>query len=122
RRLLKELWIANPEDYVSRGPIDAVLKPELVIRALGHAQANRFGVAFIHSHPHQAKPEFSEVDAIAEAQLRALFNERSPNQVHLSLLLGSRKATARVLGTDKAVDVHVIGAVRAEISASSAIA
>lgn len=118
RRLLKELWIAKPEDYVSRGSIEAVLKPEFVIRALGHAQSKKLGAVFIHSHPHQAEPEYSEVDAIAEAQLRSLFDDRAPSQTHLSLLLGTGKAAARVLGTYDAVEVYVVGSSCANITTS----
>ena len=62
RRLVHELWLPKPEDYLIRTPVRIQLKAEYVLTALVHAQKKKFGVVFMHTHPSQEWPNFSEMD------------------------------------------------------------
>lgn len=109
RRLVREIWIPKEPDYLVRTPTSVTLKPDYVLAALVHAQSEKYGVVFIHSHPTEDYPRFSSMDDSAESSLRNLFEARAPGRIHVSVVVGNHGVSARVLGRDLPVHVSVLG-------------
>lgn len=109
RLLVHEVRIAQPADYLKRSPAHVLMRGNWVLEALVHAQRTGMGAVFIHSHPHQEMPAFSEQDDEIEARLARLFNERAAGLTHLALLVGKGGSICRVVGASERVQVWTAG-------------
>lgn len=116
RRLVREVWLPEAEDYLIRTSVRIQLKAEYVLNALIHAQKKNFGAVFMHTHPSQEWPNFSETDDQGERSLRALFEARAPGRPHIAMVQGNFGAAARVLGTPEPVAISILGRRLAEVT------
>lgn len=110
RVLGRELWIADAEDYVQRTSTRATLTPQFNARAAWHALNEGLGLAYVHTHPGSAPPQFSNVDDDGEEHLAEFARRRGLRGVQLSLVLSEGGICARVLGQREYVDVVEVGA------------
>lgn len=109
RFLARELWVPMEADYQAREADRVSLRGEYVLRTLVHAQKERLGVVFVHTHPMQAVPHFSPVDDGLEQRLANLFSARAPTRTHLALVLGTDAAQCRILGASTEIRVIAVG-------------
>lgn len=107
--LAREFWVPDERDYLSRTADRVQLNGDFILRALVHAQREKAGVVFIHSHPFQEQPNFSLVDDAAEQRLALLFSERAPARAHFALVAGrTGTVSGRELG-GAAITVKTVG-------------
>lgn len=119
RYLARELWIPAETDYLARGADRVSLQGEYILHALVHAQKERLGVVFVHTHPMQTLPQFSTIDDGMEQRLADLFAARAPTRTHLALVVGRNASQCRILGAATEVPVVVVGSRVQQISWSS---
>jgi len=109
RLLVRELLIAEPGDYTSRGVIDAELAPAFVARATKRAKLENLSLIFAHSHPGEHAPHFSSTDSFGEARLAEFLAHRLPDMPHAAIVVSAGGWSARRLGSSEEVRVVSVG-------------
>jgi molybdopterin/thiamine biosynthesis adenylyltransferase len=112
RLLSREVEFPEFTDYASSGPLEAELKPGFVARITKRARREEMGLVFVHSHPGDNPPLFSDVDTVGENRLAAFLAHRLPGTTHAALVVSAGGMRARRLGTKEDIRVISIGSVR----------
>ncbi|MGB9428376.1 MAG: ThiF family adenylyltransferase, partial [Gammaproteobacteria bacterium] len=109
RLLVREMDLPNPEDYARVGRLEAELTPDYVARVSKRARLANLGIVFVHSHPGNFPPIFSDVDDAGEQVLSAFTANRNVGHVHLALVVSRGGMNCRELGTQNRVRVVSVG-------------
>ena len=111
RQLLvaREVMLASQEDYDRCGVNHAVLKPTFVAAVTKRARLASLSLVFVHTHPGDQSPQFSQVDDIGEAELAAFLTRRGQTSLHAAMVLSQGGMRARVLGQTEEVRVVSVG-------------
>jgi len=109
RLLVSSLSPATADDYVSRGPAEAVLTPAFVAREVAKARRDQQAVIFYHTHPFSERAKFSAQDDRGETELYEFLTRRLPGLPHVAIVIGKRDHSARLLGTSSDCPFDVIG-------------
>ncbi|HEY1697329.1 MAG TPA: ThiF family adenylyltransferase [Polyangiaceae bacterium] len=109
RLLVRELEFPSPDDYSSRGRLEAELLPRFVARVTKCARRDGLSMIFAHSHPGLSPPTFSYVDDEGERALADFLGHRHPGRSHAALVVSAGGWNARGLGTSEPARVVVLG-------------
>lgn len=116
RLLVRDIHIAEPDDYSRRGGFEAELTPHLVARVTKRARREGLALVFVHSHPGKMRPAFSSVDSTGEEHLSKFLAHRHP-AAHVALVLSAGGVRARKLGSSDEIRVVTVGTHRDVLSA-----
>jgi molybdopterin-synthase adenylyltransferase len=108
RLVIRDVLWPESNDYLTRTPIAAELRPEFVAAVAQRARRSGESLVFVHSHPFDLN-EFSEVDNLGERTLAEFLAERTPGQLHAAMLVTPKATIARRLGTTQTLEVAGIG-------------
>src|SRR5580704_14218974 len=97
RLLVRDVQVPEPSDYTSSGPLEAELNPDIVARATKHARREAMGLIFVHSHPGNEPPVFSDIDGWGERRLAEFLAHRHPDVTHAALVISTGGVRARRL-------------------------
>lgn len=123
RLLVREVAIAQPQDYSTQSPIRAELNPILVAHVAKRAKLEGLSLVFVHSHLGGEAPRFSAVDDAGEKHLSDFLDRRGLGADHGALVISEGGADARRLGGDESARFVVLGdrrTVVADINGSNA--
>jgi hypothetical protein len=110
RLLVKAMAIPTEADYLTRTATEVELKPEFALLFEKTAARQGWSLVYVHTHPAQEnEPSFSPIDDRAEARLASYARMRSPQALHVALLLGKERLIARELGASNPVRVLEVG-------------
>lgn len=107
RIIAREIIEPDAKSYDIRTPVRVQLKPEFIADIVQRARRSGESLVFVHNHPFPLN-EFSKIDDEGEARLANFLKQRTPNAIHVSLLVTPEKCLARILGENKYL--KVIGA------------
>ncbi len=107
--LVRETMLTEDDDYIESGIDHAQLQPDFVARAAKHARLNGFSLIFVHTHPGECLPKFSQIDDLGEKELAAFLIRREQGKHHAALVLSNGGMSARILGRDEPVRVVSVG-------------
>lgn len=108
RLLAVDVEVVTSENYRSRSRVDAEVAPSVVLRAARRAEAENLALVFVHTHPFDDVPRFSEVDDQGEQHL-ARFLARTTSGPHAAIVMGRMACAARELGSRHPARVIEIG-------------
>src|SRR5690348_6569966 len=112
-RLIAFDYLAAPESsYLKRAPLEAQLSPEFVAEVVSRAKREGQGLVFVHSHPGEFPPDFSQTDNDGEAQLAEFLERRGPSIMHAAIVVSRGGVCARELGAARPIPVVSIGTTR----------
>lgn len=109
RLILRELRFAADSDYSQRSLVGAELTPRFVAEAVADARRDGLRCVFLHTHPHALNASFSSTDDRGERVLHGFLSRRTPHVQHLAMVVTPHHSCARVLGTDTAADISIVG-------------
>lgn len=109
RLVVRDVRIANDQDYVRRGADEAVLTPQFVAKSAKQARDARLAVVYFHSHPFSDAPVFSPIDDQGERALSEFLNRRAPGLTHCALVIGRSRVQGRVLAGKELIEVRLVG-------------
>ena len=108
--LVREMRIAEDQDYVERKPLSVTLATEFCLAAEQRAVREGLSLVYCHTHPHLGVPTFSDIDDAAENTLRNYLASRRANAPHGALLLSKDSVIGRELGGEEPLQVVEVGA------------
>ncbi|HTV26722.1 MAG TPA: ThiF family adenylyltransferase [Xanthobacteraceae bacterium] len=109
RLLVQDVYVPAAEDYSRRAALEVELTPETVARVSKRARREHLSLVFVHSHPGDEPPRFSQIDDQGEQHLAAFLSHRVPGVVHAALVVSAGGVRARKLGSDEMAGVIAIG-------------
>lgn len=112
RLLVRELEFPAANEYMRRGLLEAELAPGFVARVVKRARRDGLALVFVHSHPGQSPPEFSQIDDDGEKALSGFLQHRYPQIPHAALVVSAGGWNARSLGSGETARLIVLGSDR----------
>lgn len=109
RFIVREVRIPGPENYTHQSGISAELNPAFVAEVSKRAQMRGDSIVFVHSHPGEALPEFSEVDDMGENRLSNFLAIRTPGIPHGAVVVSAAGWRGRLLGTLEPMKIVSLG-------------
>lgn len=109
RLLVREVRLPQRGNFLRREPYSVELSPSFVAATVAEARARGMSPVFFHTHPFSEEPHFSETDDKGEKVLLEFVRRRMPGVPSASLVLGTQRPAARLLGERRPVDVVVVG-------------
>ncbi|GAB3758687.1 hypothetical protein GCM10028796_04730 [Ramlibacter monticola] len=109
RLMVREMHVPTEANYEVRSPTRVQIKTEFCLRIEKRARLNKWSLVYVHTHPKQHTPEFSEIDDDTENGLSSYLQMRCPEVPHVSLLLGMHHLIAREIGSRIPVRVMELG-------------
>ena len=107
--LVRESLFPKHDDYIGYGINHAELQPEFVARVAKRARLNKLSLVFVHTHPGNSVPQFSQTDDRGEEELAAFLTRRGQTYPHAALVLSRGGMCARILGQRKPLRVVSVG-------------
>ena len=109
RFIVREVRIPGPENYTHQSVDSAELNPAFVAEVSKSAQIRGDSIVFVHSHPGESLPEFSEVDDIGENRLANFLAIRTPGIPHGAVVISAAGWHGRLLGTSEPMKIVSLG-------------
>ncbi len=109
RFIVKDVEFPEDEHYSCRDEVSAELKPEYVARVSKIAKRNAWSIAFLHSHPGGASPDFSPIDDRGEMPLAKFLAVRMPGVRHCSVVVSAGGWRGRELGAKTPTRIVSVG-------------
>lgn len=109
RLLVRKVQYPENKDYTRKGRLEAELSPEFVARVTKQARLEGVALVFVHSHPGNEAPHFSNIDSVGEEHLKAFLAHRHPTLTHTALVVSKGGVRARRLGVIEEIRVISIG-------------
>ncbi len=109
RFIIREIEIPSPESYTQKSAVSAELNPAFVAKVSKHARTRGDSIIFVHSHPGDATPEFSQVDDFGEERLARFLVTRMPGVSHGAVVISAGGWCGRELGTSNPIKIISIG-------------
>lgn len=111
RLLVREIHVVPAGAYQERSALAVTIDPAFGLSLEKKARLNGWSIVYCHTHPNQqGVPCFSSIDDRSEGPLGEYARNRVPGVPHVSLLHGTDRTIARVLGSKVPVRVWQIGA------------
>lgn len=107
--IVREVVFPQDSDYAYQSPINAELRPEFIARVTKRAKLAGLSLIFVHTHPGEHAPQFSQTDDEGERKLADFLECRGLQQPHAALVLSEGGMCARILGTSNLVRVVCVG-------------
>ena len=85
--LVRESVLPTDDDYTRYGFDHAQLRPEFVARVTKQARLKERSLVFVHTHPGDSAPHFSQIDDRGEEELAAFLTRRGLTYPHAALVL-----------------------------------
>lgn len=109
RFIVRRVEIPTAEQYSYRGVSKAELVPAYVADISKRALGKRESLIFVHSHPGDDRPKFSDLDDIGERQLAGFLAIRSPGTPHGSVVISAGGWRGRILGSSSPMRIVALG-------------
>ncbi len=109
RFIVREVQIPGPESYTEQSAVKAELSPAFVAQISKRARMRGDSLVFVHSHPGEARPEFSQVDDMGENRLASFLVARTPGVLHGAVVISIGGWRGRRLGTSDPMRVISLG-------------
>ena len=107
--LVREFVLPTNDDYTRYGFDHVQLRPDFVARVAKRARLKELSLVFVHTHPGDSVPHFSQVDDRGEEELAAFLIRRGQTFPHAALVLSQGGMSARVLGRHEPLRVVSVG-------------
>ena len=89
RFIVREIDIPGPETYTQKSVVSAELNPAFVAKVSRYARTRGDSIIFVHSHPGDVTPEFSQVDDFGEERLARFLVTRMPGVPHGAVVISA---------------------------------
>ncbi len=109
RFIVREAQIPGPESYTEHSATKAELSPAFVAQISKAARMRGDSLVFVHSHPGEARPEFSQVDDMGENRLASFLAARTPGVPHGAVVISIGGWRGRRLGTSDPMRIISLG-------------
>ena len=107
--IVRETVLPSDEDYTQRRLNHAQLRPDFVARVAKRARLLELSLVFVHTHPGDSIPQFSQIDDLGEEELAAFLIRRDQTYPHAALVLSQGGMSARMLGQNEPLRVVSVG-------------
>jgi molybdopterin/thiamine biosynthesis adenylyltransferase/proteasome lid subunit RPN8/RPN11 len=109
RFIVREVQIPGLESYTEQNSVKAELNPAFVAQVSKAARARGDSLVFVHSHPGETRPEFSQVDDMGENRLASFLAVRTPGLAHGAVVISAGGWRGRRLGTPDPMRIISLG-------------